>query len=52
MIPDLGKYSGPVLSAYLVSLVLLAAIVVISWRRAIRVKRDLTALEEKGKPNG
>ncbi|MCR9112696.1 MAG: heme exporter protein CcmD, partial [Rhodobacteraceae bacterium] len=31
--PDLGKYAEAVLSAYAVSIVLLVALVVLSWRR-------------------
>lgn len=52
MIPDLGKYADAVLSAYAVSLVLLAALVILSWRRAVRVKKELDGIEHKGKTDG
>ena len=47
MMPDLGKYAGAVLSAYGVTLVLLAAIVGLSWWRAARVRRALAAQEDR-----
>lgn len=47
MIPDLGKYQDAVLSAYLVSLVLLTAIIVISLWRARSVKRQLDETEQR-----
>ncbi len=43
--PDLGTYAVPVLTAYGVSLALLAAIVGLSWRRAVRVRRLLERTE-------
>ena len=52
MIPDLGKYSDAVLSAYAISLLLLLGLVMFSWRRAEKVKRDLEEIEGKGKPDG
>ena len=48
MMPDLGKYAGEVLSAYAVTLVLLAAMIAgILWR-ARTVKRRLAAAERDG----
>lgn len=47
MIPDLGKYAGPVLSAYAVSLLLLAAIIGVSIWQARRMKRRLDAAEAR-----
>lgn len=47
MMPDLGKYSGTVLSAYAVSLILLAGIVVLSWWQARHIKRRLDAAEAR-----
>ncbi|MEQ9259063.1 MAG: heme exporter protein CcmD [Roseovarius sp.] len=52
MMPDLGKYADTVLSAYAVSLVLLALLVVVSLRRSRRVKADLEAIENKVKRDG
>lgn len=43
--PDLGKYAFEVLAAYGGSLVLLAAIVGLSWRRAVVVRRALDEIE-------
>jgi heme exporter protein D len=45
--PDLGKYAVEVLSAYAVSIVLLAAIVVLSVARARRVRRELDEAEAR-----
>lgn len=47
MIPDLGKYAVAVLSAYGVSLVLLAALAALSIRRARRVRRQLEEAEAR-----
>ena len=50
--PDLGKYADTVLSAYAISLVLLAVLVVISLRRSRRIKAQLEDVESKVKRNG
>ncbi len=47
MMPDLGKYAASVLSAYGVSLLLLAGIVLITWVRARRVRKKLEAAEAR-----
>lgn len=47
MMPDLGEYSGTVLSAYGVALVLLAVIILVTWVQARRVKRRLDAAEAR-----
>ncbi|MDJ0628929.1 MAG: heme exporter protein CcmD [Rhodobacter sp.] len=47
MMPDLGKYAGTVLSAYAISLVLLVALVALSWWQARRMKRRLDAAETR-----
>ena len=47
MIPDLGKYQDAVLSAYGLSLVLLAAIIGLSVWRARAVKRQLDETEAR-----
>ncbi|MBY5988362.1 heme exporter protein CcmD [Roseovarius atlanticus] len=49
MMPELGKYAEAVLSSYAVSLVLLIALVVFSWRRSVRVKNALKDVERKRK---
>jgi heme exporter protein D len=45
MMPDLGAYAGAVLSAYAVSLVLLAGLVVLSLRRARKAREALERME-------
>ena len=47
MMPDLGKYAETVLSAYAISLVLLALIIVLSLVKSRRVKRKLDAAEQR-----
>lgn len=46
--PDLGSYAFEVISAYIVSIVLLAVIVALSWRRYIRVRAALEEIEKNG----
>ncbi len=43
--PDLGKYASEVLSAYGVSLFLIGALVVVSLRRARKIKAQLDQIE-------
>lgn len=45
MMPDLGKYAAPVLSAYGVSLVLLLLLVVFVVRRSRKARQDLEKVE-------
>ncbi|WP_370310789.1 heme exporter protein CcmD [Salipiger bermudensis] len=45
MIPELGKYAGPVLASYTVSLALLGLLIVASVLRSRRVKRELEQVE-------
>lgn len=53
MLPDLGKYTFTVLSAWGVTLVLLAAVTGISLWRSRRVRQALQAAEERiRKANG
>lgn len=47
MIVDLGKYAGTVLSAYAVTLILLAGLVGLSLWQGARVKRALDAQERR-----
>ena len=47
MMPELGKYAATVLSAYAVSLALIAGIVLITWLRARRVSRQLSEAEAR-----
>jgi heme exporter protein D len=49
MIPDLGKYAGAVLSAYGISLLLMAAIIALSLWRARVVKQQLNDAEARAK---
>lgn len=50
--PDLGKYADTVLSAYAVSLVLLAALVGLTLWRGRKVRREMENLENRMKRNG
>lgn len=50
--PDLGKYAFAVLSAYGVSLLLMAVLVVASLWRSARVRRALAAQEERMQGHG
>lgn len=44
---DLGKYAETVLSAYAITLVLLAAIILITWRKSAQAKRRLQEIEAR-----
>ena len=46
--PELGKYAIEVLAAYGVSLGLLAAIILVSWRRSVRMRAALERIEKNG----
>ncbi len=50
--PDLGQYSGPVLSAYAVSTVLIVVVTALSLWRAAKVKKQLAKIEKRHKDNG
>lgn len=45
--PDLGAYAVEVIAAYVVTLLLLFAIVGMSWRRYVRVRAALDEIEKK-----
>ena len=45
--PDLGKYATEVISAYGVSLLLLAGLVLLSLRKGRRARADLARIEAK-----
>jgi len=47
-VPDLGTFAVEVLSAYVVSLGLLAALIGLSWRRYVRVRAALEEVERDG----
>jgi heme exporter protein CcmD len=47
MIPDLGKYSVWVLSSYAVGLALLAALILLVWRRNRIVRARLAEMEAR-----
>lgn len=47
MFPDLGKYAGPVLSAYVVSILLILGLVLLSLLRARRVRQALAEQERR-----
>ena len=50
--PDLGKYAETVLSAYAVSLVLLVALLIVTFLRGAKVRAALKDVEERGRRNG
>jgi heme exporter protein D len=50
--PDLGKYAVEVMSAYVVSLVLIVLLVVLSWRRARAVRARLREFERRRGQDG
>ena len=52
MMPDLGKYADAVLSAYAASIVLLAAIVVLTLWRGRRVRAEMAAMEQREARDG
>jgi heme exporter protein D len=52
MMPDLGKYAAEVLSAYGVSLVLIASLVVLTLRRGARARAALRQAEEETARHG
>lgn len=45
--PDLGKYADAVLAAYGVSLILIAAIVVVSVVKGRRIRAEMLAVEAR-----
>jgi heme exporter protein D len=47
-VPDLGDYRIEVLSAYAVSILLLLALVWLSWRRYAKVRAALEDVEKNG----
>lgn len=49
MMPDLGKYADAVLSAYAVSLVLIALLIWASLRRARKIRAELDEVEARAK---
>lgn len=46
--PDLGNYAVEVLSAYAVSIALIAVLIGLSWRRYTRVRTTLEQAENNG----
>lgn len=45
--PDLGKYGETIMSAYAATIILVAAIVIVSLVRARKVKKQLAELEAR-----
>jgi heme exporter protein D len=52
MMPDLGKYAVEVLSAYGVSLVLLAVLLWMTLRRGKAARAELAQVEAEARKNG
>jgi heme exporter protein D len=49
---ELGKYANEILASWGLTLVLLIALALVSWRRSVQVKRQLEAAEKRVKNNG
>jgi heme exporter protein D len=47
MIPELGKYAAEVLAAYAASLVMLAALVLLTLRKGRRARAELARIEDR-----
>jgi len=52
MLPDLGKYAVEVLSAYAVSIALLAVLILLTLRRGGRARAALAQIEAEVKSDG
>ncbi|MFK7869988.1 MAG: heme exporter protein CcmD [Roseobacter sp.] len=52
MMPDLGKYASSVNSAYLISLLLLAALVLVILKRGKLARARLDAVERQERKDG
>ncbi len=52
MIPDLGKYSDTVMSAYAASIVLLVLLVVFSVIRGRKMRAEMDKMEKRVARNG
>lgn len=52
MMPDLGKYADTVLSAYAVSILLLALLVAVSIWRGRKVRAEMEKLEARMRRDG
>ncbi|MDD8023992.1 MAG: heme exporter protein CcmD [Paracoccaceae bacterium] len=52
MMPELGKYTVTVMGSYIATIALLAALVALTLWKGARVKRALSAQEERMKKNG
>ncbi|UWQ13498.1 heme exporter protein CcmD [Aliiroseovarius sp. M344] len=49
---ELGKYAGAILSSWGITLALLIALVLVTWRRSVQVKKALQAAEKRASDNG
>ncbi|QUJ77956.1 heme exporter protein CcmD [Sulfitobacter albidus] len=49
--PDLGKYAGEVLSAYGISLALIAVLLIVTLRAGRRARAALKHIEREGSPD-
>ena len=48
---ELGKYADAILSSWAITLGLLIALILVTWRRSVQVKQKLDAAEERAKQN-
>ncbi|MCK0138186.1 heme exporter protein CcmD [Aliiroseovarius sp. F47248L] len=49
---DLGKYANAILSSWGITLALLIALILVTWRRSVQVKKALHAAEKRVSENG
>ncbi|MDE9451742.1 heme exporter protein CcmD [Aliiroseovarius sp. Z3] len=49
---DLGKYADAILSSWGITLALLIALVLVTWRRSVQVKKALHAAEKRASKDG
>ena len=52
MMPDLGKYADTVMSAYIISILLLVALVAFTLWRGRRVRAEMEKVEKRMTRNG
>jgi heme exporter protein D len=50
--PDLGKYAEAVLSAWGISILLVVALIALSWRQSVAARRALDAAEARQSRKG
>ncbi|WP_289043253.1 heme exporter protein CcmD [uncultured Aliiroseovarius sp.] len=49
---ELGKYADAILSSWGATLALLIALILVTWRRSVQVKKALHTAEKRASDNG